>query len=261
MPRAKRARTLLEVLDRHGKPVGEGFTAPAWWKSGDPRRAGRDESPEDVRAETTAAGPRRFRLGPLRISPVGAVVTVGTLAVAVLIIVQSISLHRRERPEADVLAEQGASIDDLRRQPPHPNALDVLLARTADSDRPSDAGLPSTPSDSKLASAPIPSEVTEPSTARRPGLNYIVVETFRGDDAAIDAQKARKFLLENDIRATIEPIGDHLCLVTERGFLARDPQMSAHCQRIESLGRAYFAAGGKYRFKGCYGKLYRSTGW
>jgi hypothetical protein len=252
---------LLEVIDRQGKPVGEGFTAPAWWKSGDPRLANRDGSPEDVRAETTAARPRRFRLGPLRISPVGAVVTVGTLAVAVLIIVQSIALHGRERPEADVLAEQGASIDDLRGQPPHPNALDVLLARTPDFDRPSDAHLPSAPPGSRLASSSIPSAAAETSTGRRPGLNYIVVETFRGEDAAVDAQKARKFLQENDIRATIEPIGDHLCLVTERGFQARDPQMSAYCQRIESLGRAYFAAGGKYRFKGCYGKLYRSTGW
>jgi hypothetical protein len=267
VPRPKRARTLLEVIDHQGKPAGEGFAAPAWWKSVIPRRTTREPAPDDVTAEATeateatAAEPRRIHLGPLRISPVSAVVTVGALAIAVFIIAQSIALRGREQPQDTLLAEEGSTIDELRRQPPHPNALDVLLARTADSDRPSDANLTPEASGSRLASSPIPSDTAESSDGRQPGLNYIVVETFRGEDAAANAQNARNFLQDKGIRATIEHIGDHLCLITLRGFQARDPQMSAYCQRIEGLGQAYFAAGGKYRFKGCYGKLYRSTGW
>jgi hypothetical protein len=252
---------LLEVLGRQGKPAGKGFTAPEWWKSGIPDRAARAASPDDLTPEPAAARPGRIRLGPLRISPIGAVVTVGALAIAVLITVQSVGLREREQRDADLLAEQGQSIDALRRQSPHANALDVLLARTPDSDGPLDADLTSIPSGSQGAYATARPAAAEPSAGRQPGLNYVVVETFRGDDATAEAQSARKFLQENDIHTTIEPMGDRLCLVTQRGFQARDPQMSTFCQRIERLGQAYFAAGGKYRFKGCYGKLYRSSGW
>ena len=118
MPRPKRARTLLEVIDRQGKPAGEGFTAPAWWKSVIPRRTTREPAPDDLPADSTAAGPRRIHLGPLRISPVSAVVTVGALAIAVFIIAQSIALRGREQPQDTLLAEEGSTIDELQRHPP-----------------------------------------------------------------------------------------------------------------------------------------------
>ena len=268
MAKSKRARTLLEVIGKHGKAAGEGFPAPDWWTSSTPpQRADREKLPEEsTLAPASPPGRRRaLQLGRLRIplTPTNMVVTLGCLAIVTFIALQINSLPGGEQTEAELLAGgEAQSIDQLRDQPPRSDALDVILGRAAASEQPADAA---------MASADLPSEATGPGeaapppsrgvAARQPGLNYVIVETFRDPDASMEALRARKFLTEKGIRASVERIGSRLCLVTERGFAARDPQMEAYCRRIENLGQQYFASGGKYRFKGCYGKLYRSNGW
>jgi hypothetical protein len=99
------------------------------------------------------------------------------------------------------------------------------------------------------------------SSVRKAGLNYVIVETFRGENAIGDAEKARRFLAERGVGASIERIGKHRRLVTTRGFASGDKDLQEYCRRIESMGVKYFASGGRYRFKGCYGKLYTARGW
>ena len=267
MARSKRSPTLLEVIGRQGKPGSEGFHAPTWWKSPPPPGAAAGPFAEDPAASSAEAdrGRRTIQLGRFRIplTPASAVVAIGGLAIVVFAAWQISSLSGRNQRQSVLLpAGHGPSIDQIREQPPRSDALDVLLGRVGD---PVPAG------EATLASADLPLDTTRspqpaapPSTAavaRQPGLNYVVVETFRAPDASAEAQDARNFLLIKGIRTTLERMGANLCLVTERGFPAGDPQMKAYCRNIEELGQEYFASGGKYRFRGCYGKLYRSNGW
>jgi len=265
--KSKRARTLLEVIGKHGQAGSEGFPAPTWWTSTPPQGAGQEELPGDV--ATSSASPegqrRAIQLGRFHIplSLTNIVVALGCLAIVTFVALQINSLPGGEQTEPELLAAGDAqSIDQLRDQPPRSDALDIILGRADASEQAGDAA---------VASVDLPPEATGPSeaaqppsrgaAARQPGLNYVIVETFRDPDASVEAQDARKFLIQKGIRASVERIGSHLCLVTERGFPASDPQMEAYCRRIENLGQQYFASGGKYRFKGCYGKLYRSNGW
>jgi hypothetical protein len=263
--KSKRARTLLEVIGKHGQAASEGFPAPDWWTSTTPQRAEQEKLPDE--SATSPASPpgrrRTLQLGRLRIplTPTNMVVTLGCLAIVTFIALQISSLPGGEQTEAELLAGgDDQSIDQLRDQPPRSDALDVILGRAGASEQAAVAASADLP-----AQATGPGEAAQPpspgTAARQPGLNYVIVETFRGPDASVEALRARKFLTEKGIRASVERIGAHLCLVTERGFAARDPQMDAYCRRIENLGQQYFASGGKYRFKGCYGKLYRSNGW
>lgn len=280
MPRSKKGPTLLEVIEREKKDAPGRFEAPPWWKSRPP--ALRAE-PETSHASDEPASPASTEPAPSALSarnlltffanPTHAVVALGALAIVTLTVVQVARLRDPARPDADLLAAADVpTIDQLRQQPPAPDALDVLMGRTqpAAPQSPSrnapnnpTAGNTELPARKAASSekAPISGTTASASTDRRPGLNYVIVETFRGDQARKDAHRARRFLQERAVPATIEKIGNRWRLVTLRGFNSGNPDLKEYCRSIEALGREYFAAGGRYRFKGCYGKLFSAKGW
>jgi hypothetical protein len=187
------------------------------------------------------------------------VVAIGGLVILVIVLDQLSGIRHGSPTESELLAAGGApSVEQVEKQKPRSDALDVILGRHRDGGVESEA---------RQASADLPPEPAtgrrelSASPTRRPGLNYVVVESFPGKKGPADALEARNFLARKGIRTSIETIGTRTCLVTERGFAAGDPELQDFRRRIEALGEEYFEAGGKYRFKGCYGKLYRSDGW
>lgn len=282
MPRSKKGPTLLEVMDREKRDAPGRFEAPPWWKS---RPAALRAEPEtshapvqpalDASTEPASSSLTLRHLLDFFAKPTHAVVALGALAIVTLASVQIARLREPDQTDAQLLAAADVpTIDQLRQQPPAPDALDVLLGRTQTAaPAPSRSALvsPSSPSAGNTGpparkatspeESPISGTTASASTDRQPGLNYVIVETFRGDQARKDADRARHFLMERAVPATIEKIGDRWRLVTLRGFTSGNPDLKEYCHSIEALGREYFAAGGRYRFKGCYGKLYSAKGW
>ncbi len=75
---------------------------------------------------------------------------------------------------------------------------------------------------------------------RKKGTNYLIIQLFKDFQSA---ERARKFLADNGVHATIEKLGKRYALTSVAGFDLRDPrgrrQAEAFREQIKALGRRY----------------------
>ncbi len=217
MNKSKKSPTLFEIISRKGGAERGGFSAPSWFAGGTPA-AHEPPTPQpkipsepDPVPDSESSVESRDRWRAL-LRPTNAVVAVGILAVVSMAVVQAVRLGGRGNEPEAMLAADSPTIADLQAGPARPDALDVIMGRTASMDsatkpRPQS----STPNAARTASFDVSGPVVKSgpvadsgpaarsaedsgSSARKPGRNYVIVETFRGDNAVADAEKARRFL-------------------------------------------------------------------
>lgn len=98
-----------------------------------------------------------------------------------------------------------------------------------------------------------------------PGYSYIVVQTFRPENAS-DAGGVQQFLSENGVgTALVRFSSGSTILVTTRGYNASIPkqreQRDDYLARIVQLGKLYSAQGGQYDWKDAYVKTLTGESW
>jgi hypothetical protein len=114
-----------------------------------------------------------------------------------------------------------------------------------------------------------PEAARRPPEPRRSGITwvkdntYVVVQSFRGD-AREDAVRAKDYLDRHGIKTEIFGGVDRgFRLITVRGFNRDDKTQreaaDQFLQRIRSVGKAYFDAGGRYRLEGYFAKMTSDT--
>jgi len=136
----------------------------------------------------------------------------------------------------------------LRNEPPQPDALDVGPASPLDRVAAAESPSAEATSGSAAESASLSGNYT-----RKPGLNYLIIERF---EKRAQAEKARTFLAEHGVEATIESASQSVILVSKLGFdfSVQKVEKDAFKRQVETLGLQYAKRAGSdgYGFQTCY---------
>jgi len=273
--KSKYAPALFEVIEaRKGTQGSSRLAIPRWWKSKQGAKLAGGEEPgpsptnvpeapkvpappgaEPARdlasplaesappAEERPAPPPllRVRAGRVELSlnPVSVAVAVGGLLLALLLSYQLGRAFGSSAPpplEANLGSQGADEVEEALRQRPDPDYLDVG-GQPRTPDRSTSAG--QTPAGPDPApSIPLPS-IAAGASKRAPGLNYVILETFRPEHKNA-AEYAQQLLARHNLQTTLEPRGNAWQLVSAQGFDYRDPAQKTRCQRyletVISLG-------------------------
>lgn len=153
-------------------------------------------------------------------------IVVGCLAL--LLLVGAFALGRMTAGDSGAVANAG--IDDVTKAlqgPADPDALKVGRSSTGASR--------STAKDSSAPTGAKPGEADKamtdaPTANREPGVNYVVIETFRTDHRKSGEVVRDWIKKEYGLDATLERVGDRLGLVTTLGFDYKEPGQKERCE-------------------------------
>jgi hypothetical protein len=289
MPKSKHGPALFEVFDKG--TMGEAGPRPPGWQPKARKSVvkesasafkttlsslarslgGSSDDPEEAAPPTAGVKPPMVAIdgGLIRIALTsrGAGVAVFALLLAACVVFATGQWVGRQAGFADGeqhgrLSVQRAAQDEIARARESEPVRDLFegVGETPVSE--GAATLAATPLESVRAEAPAAGRAREPVWVN--GNTYVVVQSFRGS-ARDDAVQAREYLAQHGIESEI--IGRSSTgyrLIATKGFNRSDAtqrKLADHfLERIRSIGKAYFDAGGRYKLEGYFATL-KSDSW
>jgi len=271
MPKSKKGPALYELLTarparnlprscgaataRQAERLSRGHTSP---RARPPRPPAEPKAkkPRSARFSASAVRFKRFLRNPARLTAV-----IGAMAILVFAAYLLDNRWSVLTAPVTVTVSQGDAVERARRQPPRPEVLDLFGVPGAAVNARRPAPAPSSTPQTGTGNANQPTRLAGSAggAQRRPGLNYVVIESF-APSRREDASAAQSYLAKNGVQATIEPSTNGWVLVTTQGFTWGDAELERQVKRIRQLGQAFFDQGGRYKFL-CFAKLYQGKPW